>query len=238
MARIARVQPSLMSTGRVSVSGYLLHRPTVPCDRVVRIRRRQRLSRTSETAVPGQLLQGHDVGAGRRRRRWAVPSGSGLSALTLWVATVRLPPSPALSVSRSAEEVEPDDRRAAAGRSARSRSGAAARAMSSTGMNSAEPRQERLDEAAEVAEPVGDLRVQHHQQGEQRRRAPASDDAAPPDARSRASRSRRPRRRDRPVPALGLRAAVVRAPSCTPAPCACPHCLAVHIAGPDPRRWP
>lgn len=94
---MARVQPSLMSTGRTSPSGYLLHSPTVPCTEWYLYVDASAFSYTGTAEAVSSSRA--STSAPEAATSWAVPDGSGLSALTLWVATVRSPPPPVLSVS-------------------------------------------------------------------------------------------------------------------------------------------
>ncbi|MCP9973532.1 hypothetical protein LUX02_05305 [Streptomyces somaliensis] len=95
---MARVQPSRMSTGRLSSSGCRLHRPTVPRTEWCGYAPASISSYTG--TIAGFSSTSATTSAPEAATARAVPSGSGLSAFTLCETTVRSPPGPFLSVTR------------------------------------------------------------------------------------------------------------------------------------------
>ena len=151
VARIARVQPSLMSTGLDAAHRVLAPQADRALHGVVLVRPGQRLlvlrDRRSPSAPPGPPRRRR-----RRPRARAVPAGSGLSALTLWVATVRSPPLPVLSTNSPPKRLSQTIAGSSSATSAVADRRSSAR-TSSSGTKTPEPGQERLAEAAEVADP-------------------------------------------------------------------------------------
>src|SRR5262249_21100649 len=86
-----------MSTASTPVIGYLLHRPTVPTTAWYLYVAASAFSYTGR-AEGGRPPGAGGSGGGPATSR-AVPAGSGFSALTLCVATMRSPPVPVLSTS-------------------------------------------------------------------------------------------------------------------------------------------
>lgn len=164
--------------GAAAAQRVLAPEPHRALHRAVLVRRAQRLLvRGNRRRL--ELLQRHDVRAGLHD----LPRGS-LGVGVLGVDVVRgdrqIAAGARLSDEQSAEEVGPDDGR----QQQRDQRGGGApyqRGHEKHGYEKSQPRQEGLHETAQVADAVGDLGVQDHQQrrqdGEHR-----DDDAPPPDA--------------------------------------------------------
>lgn len=144
----------------------LAPQPDRALDRVVRVRLRQPLL-VRAPGLPGQLLQRHHV----RSRGDQVAGGAGrvgIAGADVVADHGEVTARVGLVAEHAAEEGQPhrdrqQQRDQGGGRSAPQRSGQQHRD------EHAEPRQERLHQAADVLQPVRDPRVQQHEQAEEQR---------------------------------------------------------------------